>query len=157
MNCAWMETRLIAYLDGRAEETERHEVEAHLGTCAVCRARAEGFRRVWDILDEVPMVEPSPAFESRLRERIGAETRPRVLGWLVPFPRLAFAVSLLIILSLWVSSLPPAVGNGPNASRGEEEFTMINDLRVLEDYDVVVNFEALSELPPTQPKQNREM
>ncbi len=159
MNCERMENRLIAYLDGRASQAERREVEDHLAACTACRTRAEEFRRLWNVLDEVPMEEPLPTFDARVRARIAAEpARPSVWSWLVPSPRLAFAVSLLLILSVWISSLPPA--NPPAAStpvNSEAEFKMIKDLPVLEDYDVLANFEALSELPPKPATADRVM
>ncbi|HEY1866355.1 MAG TPA: hypothetical protein VGG55_04730, partial [Candidatus Acidoferrales bacterium] len=40
---------------------------------------------------------------------------------------------------------PPAVTVAPQGS--DAEFRMIKDLPVLEDYDVVANFDALSDLP----------
>ncbi len=157
MNCKQMENRLIAYLDGRASDAERRDVEAHLAACVAYRTRAEEFRRLWEVLDEVPMQEPSPAFDARLRARIAAEPpRPSWWAWLVPSPRLAFAVSLLLLLLVWISSRPPAVVPGLSAT-SEAEFKMIKDLPVLEDYDVLANFEPLSELPPKPANDNREM
>ncbi len=159
MNCERMENRLIAYLDGRARAAERREVEAHLAACSACRTRAEEFRLLWGVLDEVPMRDPSPAFDAHLRTRIAAEPpRPSPWAWLVPQPRLAFAVSLLLLLSLWMSSLPPGEKPGvPGPAGSEAEFKMIKDLPVLEDYDVLANFEALSELPPQPPSNKQEM
>ena len=66
MNCGQMENRLIAYLDGKANRTERREVEAHLAACAACRTRAEEFRLLCGVLDEVPMKEPSAPVKLRL-------------------------------------------------------------------------------------------
>lgn len=161
MNCKQMETLLIAALDGSAREEERREIEAHLGACAVCRARAQEFRRVWSLLDEMPVIEPSLGFDARLRQRIAAEPRPRWLAGWVPPPRLAFAVSLLLLLSVWVSRVPPVPLKAPagTTAQVEEDFKVIENLQVLEDYDVIVNFEALAELPaaPSAQKPDREL
>ena len=93
MNCERIEKHLIAYMDGRASNTERREVEAHLADCGTCRTRAEEFRLLWSVLDEVPQVETSPAFDARLRARVAAELpRQSLWAWLVPSPRLALAV-----------------------------------------------------------------
>ncbi len=158
MNCEQMENRLIAYLDGKANRTERREVEAHLAACAACRIRAEEFRLLWGVLDEAPMTEPSPAFNARLRARLAAEPCPRSFwSWLAPSPRLAFAVSMLLVGSVWISSLsqPPRQDSVmPNA---DAEFRMIKDLPVLEDYDVLANFEALSELPAQPSVETKDM
>lgn len=146
-----METKLIAYLDGKATAEAVREVEAHLAACAACRTRAQEFRRVWNVLDEAPAIEPSLGFDARVRQRVAAEPRPRLLGWLIPQPRLAFAVSLLVAMAIWISALPPAsVENGIARNKSEEEFQMIENLPVLEDYDVLASFEALSELPPAK-------
>ena len=160
MNCERIETLLIAYLDGRVGDAERREVETHLDACAACRARAEEFRRVWGVLDEVPEVEPTLGFDARVRQRLVAEPKPRLLEWLIPSPRLAFAVSLLLVLSVWVSSFPPvAVPDQAANARAEEEFEMIQNLQVLEDYEVLANLDALSAVPAPRPatKPNREM
>jgi hypothetical protein len=72
----------------------------------------------------------------------------------------AFALTALVVLSLWLSSMRP--GRPPQvvvAQSGEVDFKMIEDLPVLEDYDVLSNFDALSDLPaspsPSQQVQPR--
>ncbi len=154
MNCERYETRLIAYMDGRATAAERGEVELHLVACSECRARVEEFRRLWGVLDETPAHEVSPAFDARLRARIAAEPRVSLLGWLLPQPRLALAMSLLLAMGVWISLLPPAQNE---IARADEEFKMIKDLQVLEDLDVLTNFEALSEVPPVQKPVQQKM
>ncbi len=157
MNCERIETRLIAWLDGRPSKAERRELEEHLRACEACRMRAEEFRRLWGVLDEMPLVETSPAFDARLRARLAAEPpRASLWSWLIPSPRLAFAVTALLLLSVWISSLPPANMPAPPAST-DAEFKMIKDLPVLENYDVLANFEALSELPSNAGVGHREM
>lgn len=159
MKCEGMEKRLIAYLDGRASPKERRQVAAHLATCTPCRARAEELRALSGVLDELSAAEVSPAFDARLRLRIAAES-PRKSLWtrLVPSPRLAFAATLLLALSVWIALLPPSPSqNGTIAANTEAEFKMIKDLPVLEDYDVLSNFEALSELPPEPAPREQEM
>jgi anti-sigma factor RsiW len=39
MNCEKIETKWIAYLDGKASAAERREVEAHLVACTACSPR----------------------------------------------------------------------------------------------------------------------
>jgi anti-sigma factor RsiW len=148
MKCDDISKDLIAYLDRRANSAERVLVEEHLAECAACRTRAEDFRKIWNVLDEVPMHEPSLGFDARLRQRIAAEPRPRWFTWLVPQPRLALSMALLIALSIWIARLPQ---NQPasfaTAPSEEEQFQMIKDLGVLENYDVLTKSDVLSELP----------
>jgi anti-sigma factor RsiW len=147
--CVALENTLIEYLDGRAKPSDRRVVEEHLAGCAACRLRAEEFRTVFSALDDLPALSPSPSFDATLRARIAAEPAPcRFWNWL-PSPRLAFAVTALVAMSVWVSSMPrkmaPSAGNGQIST--EADFGMIRDLPVLENYDVVSKFDALTELP----------
>jgi anti-sigma factor RsiW len=156
MKCFDASKDLIGYLDRRANSAERREVEAHLTSCASCRARAEELREVWNVLDEVPSVEPSLGFDARLRQRIAAEPQPRWFGWLVPQPRLAFSMALLLALSVWMVKLPQETTfvRPLTATQAEQEdFSAIKDLGVLENYDVVSKFDALSELVPASDEQ----
>lgn len=149
MHCKHFESRLIAYVDGKANGTERREVERHIAACAACRTRAREFAIVSGMIDELPVMEPSAAFDARLRARLAVEPERRSFwATVIPQPRLALAVSLLVVLSVWLSSLPPAPAPGPPAPT-EAEFKMIKDLPVLENYDVLSKFEVLSDLPPT--------
>jgi len=160
MRCTGMQEKLVEYLDGCAKPAERRIVEEHLSSCAECRVRAEEFRLLWSVLDDLPALSPSPApsaaFDASLRARIAMEpARHNFWNWL-PSPRLAFAVTALVTVSVWMSSMPRVAPN-PEAPRqvaqvlvqasGDADFGMIRDLPVLENYDVISKFDALSELP----------
>jgi anti-sigma factor RsiW len=167
MNCGHTEKNLVAYLDGKLASAERRQFETHLTICDACQERAEGFRLVWSVLDELPALAASPEFDNRVRARVQQE--PRRAGfwsWLVPSPRMAFAATALLIASIWLSSFQPgrlAVTHpaaGAAIQNTEAEFGMIKDLPMLEDYDVLTSFDALSELPvqPTaQPAPLKQM
>jgi len=150
-----MESILVEYLDERARPAERRAVEQHLTACASCRSRAEEFRAVWAALDDLPEISPSHAFDGSLRARIAAEPARRGFWDWMPAPRLVFAVTALVVLSVWLSSMPRPAAT-PSAAvqashqsqvMGEADFGMIRDLPVLENFDVVTKFDALSELP----------
>jgi len=154
MSCEKISNSLIAYLDGRASDSERGVVEAHLKLCAACRERAEEFRRLWQVMAEVPAAEPSLGFDARLRQRIATAPRSKFWGWMLPAPRFAFSVALLVALSIWVGARQPRSVNPQNAAaKSEEQFRMINNLGVLENYDVLSNFDALSDLPASTEPQ----
>ena len=153
--CAALESKLVEYLDGRAQPADRHAVEQHLAGCASCRTRAEEFRTLSIVLDDLPVISPSPSFDAALRSRIAAEPARRGFWTWMPSPRLAFAVTVLVALSVWLSSTPHRMTNPPEAVAvnqptqvpAESDFGMIRDLPVLENFDVVSKFDALSELP----------
>jgi anti-sigma factor RsiW len=158
MKCQEVANELIAYLDRRANSAERRQVEEHLAVCAPCRTRAEEFRKVWNVLDEVPSIGPSLGFDARLRQRVAAEPRPRWTGLFVPQPRLALSMALLIALSVWMAKMPPTTSLEGELG-AKQQFEMIKDLPVLENYDVLSKFDALSELgpaPATQPAPEKD-
>jgi len=149
MSCKRIEGKLVAFMDGRANDADRRVVETHLSECATCKARVEGFSEVWSLLNEVPAVEPSSSFEARLRARIAAEPR-RAGFWnsvaaMMPSPRLALAVALLAVFALWQASRPVTVSDPAAPVSSDSEFRMIQDLPVLENYDVLTSLDALSQ------------
>lgn len=147
MSCERMESRILAYMDGRLSESERAEVQKHLDACAVCRVRATEFSSVNDLLDELPMIEPSPAFDVRVRARIAAEpVKQSWWAWLRPAPRIAFAASMLLLATVLVSYRTDNIA--PPIPPDWADAAMMQDLSVLEDHDTLSNFEPLKELPP---------
>jgi anti-sigma factor RsiW len=150
MNRQHMEKNLIAYLDGKASPSERRKVESHLAQCGECRERAEQFRLLWGVLDEWQAPPPSAGFDAQVRARVAqAPARSGFWTCLLPSPRAAFALTAVVLLSVWLSSLRPSrpAQVVVAQSGGETDFKVIEDLPVLEDYDVLSNFDALSYLP----------
>ena len=152
MSCSRMEKQMLPFVDGRLKVNEQREVEAHLAGCAACRVRVNEFRAVSGLLDELPQIEPSGAFDARVRARVEAE--PVKQSWwavFAPSPRAAFAASLLLLATIWIGSRPGNV-NVPNGGpNGPTALIDPNNLPVLENYDILANFEPLEDLP--QPVQ----
>ena len=152
MSCSRMEKQILPYVDGRLKPTEIRDVETHLQSCVACRTRVNEFRAVSGLLDELPQIEPSGAFDARVRARVAAE--PVKQSWwsvFMPSPRAAFAASFLLLASIWVgthsNNNPVNFQNAPSAQAAIDP----NDLPVLENYDILANFEPLEDLP--QPVQ----
>ena len=146
MSCERMESRILGYIDGRLKENERTEVEKHLADCTPCRLRVQEFSAVSGLLDELPLIEPSPGFDTRVHALVAAEPAPKGSwwAWLHVSPRIAFAASLLLLMALWIgyrseTAVTPLPANDDQA--------MLQDLPVLEDHDVLQNFEPLKTLP----------
>src|ERR1700719_1618215 len=120
MSCGRMEKHMMPYVDGRLKVSEQREVEAHLATCPACRVRVNEFRAVSGLLDELPQIEPSGAFDARVRARVAAE--PVKQSWwavFAPSPRAAFAASMLLLATIWVGSQSSKVNTndiGPNGA-----------------------------------------
>lgn len=158
MKCEEVSNELIEHLNQRADSAERRDVEEHLAGCAPCRKRAEELRGIWNLMDELPAIEPSFAFDARVRQRVAAEPHRGWFESFVPQPRLALAVGLLIALLVLVVKLPLKNSGTTVATTAtqQEDFNAIKNLGVLEDYDVVTKMDVLSELTPVaaQPEQS---
>jgi anti-sigma factor RsiW len=144
MSCSRMEKKILGYVDGRLKEGERLQMEKHLSTCAACRVRVNEFRAVNVLLDELPMIEPSAAFDIRVRARVAAEpAKQSWWAWFMPSPRVAFAASVLLLATVWLGSRPTE----PPLSAADID-RINQNMQVLENYDVISDFAPLSELPP---------
>jgi len=146
MSCERMESRILGYVDGRLKESERLELEKHLAECSPCALRVNEFTAVSGLLDELPLIEPSPEFDTRVHARVAAEPAAKASWWAWTnfSPRIAFAASMLLLMALWLgyrsgTTIAPAIPNDDQA--------MMQDLPVLEDHDVLQNFEPLKDLP----------
>ena len=132
-----MEKKILGYVDGRLKEGERREVEKHLSVCAACQVRVNEFGAVHVLLDELPMIEPSEAFDLRVRARVAAEpAKQSWWAWFTPSPRAALAASMLLLATVWV-------GMRSGSSQPIDQA----DIPVQENYDVISSFEPLTELP----------
>jgi len=148
MSCERMESRILAYMDGRLKDSERAEAEKHFAACAICRVRVNEFRSVSDLLGELPMIEPTPAFDVRVRARVAAEpVKQSWWAWMRPSPRIAFAASMLLLAMLWIGYRTQPVAPLP-ISPEEADASMMQDISVMEDHDTLANVEPLKELPP---------
>lgn len=143
MSCARMETKILPYVDGRLKEAERLDVEKHLAACAACRLRVNEFRAVSGFLDELPEIEPSTAFDVRVRARVAAEpVKQGWWAWFRPSPRVALAASMLLMATVWVAMRP-----SEHVVTTDEEAQINQNMPVLENYDVLSEFGPLTELP----------
>jgi anti-sigma factor RsiW len=147
MNCARMESRIVPYVDGRLKENERLEMEKHLAACDACQLRVNQFRAVSGFLDELPEIEPSAAFDVRVRARVAAEpAKQSWWAWFAPSPRFALAASLLLVATVWIG-YDSQKQQLPWANQTEADSQMLQEMPVLEDQDVISNFDALKDLP----------
>jgi anti-sigma factor RsiW len=154
MSCSRVEKQMLPYVDGRLKASEAQEVEKHLAACAACRLRVNEFHAVSGLLDELPQIEPSAAFDVRVHARVAAEpVKKSWWAWYAPSPRVAFAASMLLLATIWFGSRPQFGGDHGQPNVDQLQIQQINqDMPVLDNYDVVSSFAPLSELP--QPAQD---
>src|SRR5260370_8421945 len=108
MSCGRMENKIMGFVDGRLKEGERLEMEKHLALCAACQLRVNEFRSVHALLDELPMIEPSAAFDLRVNARVAAEpAKQSWWAWLPPSPKVAVAAFILLLATVWIWAPSP--------------------------------------------------
>lgn len=157
--------KLFSYSHKMLERNEELEVRAHLAQCRICDQEINEFREIDSVLGEWKPAEPSPYFDARLKARVasaGAEHSGLAIFGLRRAQLLApvFAVLLVVAATFIVfrarsgyNARPPVpsvaqTANTP-AVKVEDELTLYENLPVLEDedYDMLAQFDILSEVP----------
>ncbi|GGB10590.1 zf-HC2 domain-containing protein [Puia dinghuensis] len=65
MECGFDKDQLTRLLHGELPEEDRVRVEAHLAGCPECRQEWEAHRRLWALMDEIPV--PAASADARVR------------------------------------------------------------------------------------------
>ena len=169
MNCQRLETLWVPYLDGELPAGQQKAVAAHLAACVSCAERVKGFAEVSGLLEQWPGIEPSPWFNTRLQQRLAQETTSA--GWLrngflrliaPPLHNPILAMTMLVVVCLAVilttySPAPPEqlASEQPSVTvalaSGLDEVSLYRNLPVLEDWEMLRNFEVLQELESKNP------
>ncbi|WP_164007511.1 anti-sigma factor family protein [Pyxidicoccus trucidator] len=158
MSCGFEED-LTAYVDGELPPARRVEVEAHLGTCAGCRATHALLGNAVARLAELPAFEPSPhtrravlakldALPMPWWERLKVLLRPAVL---VPSAGLAAALAVALLMAGPGVDAPPELAD-PAVMELAANLEVAEDYELLgldsaEDLEVVANLHELEEMP----------
>ena len=161
--------KIFAFAQQMLSGREERQVTAHLKGCERCQNVLRAYQQLDSLLGEwSPAAEPSPWFDARLRAAVGARTErqpKRFLGlnwsrWMAA-PALA---SLLLVAGL-VLMRDAQLGNHASSRRAPtqtvvkvspatlqtqaatQELRLYQNLPMLEDYDMLANFDVISELP----------
>jgi anti-sigma factor RsiW len=174
MKCQSRE-KLFLFAQQMMDPEESEGVRRHVATCADCARAVEEFRKLDSALDDWAVAEPSPWFDAKVRAKVAVSGRN--WAGFFGFGRLrelaaGVAVIVLILAAVVVfnhqkvaENNQPAITHQQHVATStqpqtpatiealrqplapEEQLKMDENLSVLEDYDVVANFDALSELP----------
>lgn len=164
MNCSEIERYAIEFMEGAAFP-EREAVERHQEVCTACAERLRGFSEVSRLLDAWEGIQPSPSFDVRLGQRVATQPpsggwwERLAVGWLrLPSagPALAGAVLAVVLAAVALVRYDPSSFSAPATepaptplaliSASTDELALYQDLPVLEDWEMLSNFEVLQEL-----------
>lgn len=81
MDCQQFRTFHLAYLDDTLPGTQMADAQRHVLHCDACAAHDTLVRRSLMIARNMPAIEPTPAFQRRLRERLAACRRQHGRPW----------------------------------------------------------------------------
>jgi predicted anti-sigma-YlaC factor YlaD len=129
MECLRVLGLVSEYLGGELSPGLREEIERHLQICPRCREEYASSEKLWGMLDLYRDLEPSLDFKTRLLSRL-SRTRPRFA--------MAMALAACVLLSVLAFFL--LIGDKDRVSPEDlspQEIQIIQDLDLLEDYDVV--------------------
>ena len=124
---------LVAYLDGELSETEIVEVEKRLTSSDELRQQLNGLERTWDMLDELPAVEPTESFtRSTLEMAIGDQVKTvlyqRKKSWTVPL-RAAIMILFPLLACLGTYAFAKWRQKAPLRS-------LVSDMSLLSNYEL---------------------
>ncbi len=154
MNDVHVDEWLIDHVRGELDPADRARVDAHLSTCADCRASRERFGA---LMTELARTAPAPppihwgAYRAELRERLEQRSSGSGAGlwaWLArPLPALVAAglVALLVM-----TGLPAGVRTSdpltPDNTILASQLDMIARLDVVQQLDLLEDFNVIGEL-----------
>ncbi len=155
MNCRHFEMLIQKYHDSELGAAERAEYENHLASCSSCMELDMQFAAEFGALDEIPLIEPSPGFDSGVMARVdvarfrkSAASRAGAVvrgGWdRIPFPA-RVAAGIAAVFGLFIVVYTPMIGiifglAGKAASLAESGLYLAR--RIIEDPSAAGNYLA---------------
>lgn len=127
MHCKDLEERLSLYLDAELEVDEATAIEAHLTTCADCRALLAEYRQDQQVLRSLPLVAPLPGWRAELLHKLdSSRSRSRRPTWRHYTARLGSLAAALLIVVLFSNLylVPTHVLPRNTALRGREQIVL---------------------------------
>ena len=102
MSCRKYKKLFSSYLDGDLDSGQSHRFQDHLAECHHCAAEFANFKKVMALTNNLPPIQPSPAFNSILMAKLtDSENAPESRS---PFVRqfiFAFGTTCLLIAALF--------------------------------------------------------
>jgi hypothetical protein len=98
MDCKKLEKLILRAFDGRINDSEKKELDAHVQDCTLCSTTQEEYRVILDTLKEKDFPEPKPYFWERLQPKLKEKKEPEPLTVWKQWGIRAIAVSLILVI-----------------------------------------------------------
>lgn len=110
------------YADGLLDVRLAARLRAHVGACAACARYDRVVRRALELVEELPVVEPSPDFEQRLQHRLFHIDDGDVLG---PRPAAGAAAALALAAAVALLAWSPVLVQDRTGTRTAVETAVV--------------------------------
>lgn len=137
MKCRTIQRKLSAFLDGELPEKTTSRISEHLSKCPTCQQEAASLSSVWEGLEEMHAIDPSPYFWTRLSARIAQAEEQRfplkeIWGMLhrLLVPATAIAAS---VVGLWIGGVLYDIYQEDQPEAWEQVTTVLH-LDALDDF-----------------------
>ena len=156
MNCRKIKELIPAYLDQELEDDQRSLVEAHLQTCLSCREDVIAMESAWEMLGELPEIEPNPHYMTRFWSKVSDQSpwyqkaMQQTRGILFQkqwVPALAAACAILILVGITMYGqfqIPEA--DSMVAKLSEVDLDMVEYIDIIENFDIIHDFDFFSDI-----------
>lgn len=110
MQCEQYQEWMSERLDGELDSTRIATLDRHLEACTGCREEWQLLNESWQLLGELPEIEPSPIFRAQVWEKVRQSPAPAVTGWRwvrrLLLPLLATTTCLVLAMGLRPATPP---------------------------------------------------
>jgi anti-sigma factor RsiW len=138
MNCQDIKEELVAYLDDELDPDTRAEIEAHLESCAACRAEREAYTATLQAVGKLAAPGLTPDFKRRFfRDFDDAQRRPPWILRPLTLAGAGLAAGALVLVLLLVPGQP--------ARQAKVDAVIASHLELFEDYEAISNLDVLED------------
>lgn len=166
MECKTVIELLPAFLDDAVAADPRTEIQVHLSSCPGCQKELRAYRRSWDALKQIPVLEPDPDYVSRFWTNLSARTpwyvkAGSLVNRFILAPRLApiwATACVLIFMSVFVTTNYRQIQEAETllTSLPMEEVELIDNIELAENYDIIREIDILEDMDVVEQWENME-
>jgi hypothetical protein len=104
MNCHEAIPLLSSFHDGELASSQRHEIAAHIASCAACSQRLDSIRRLSDLVESTPVPETPGSLVHRIEKSLAASA-PIWTWWQFGLSRWSAVAAMLTAVAVLVCGL----------------------------------------------------